>query len=116
METEAPKLESKPKRKYRRRSQAALVLGGKTYRGLSVEKEGKFLTLITATGKVVVNTDLVPVVEIRGEVVRTPKEVATVALTTPNVSGGMAEARFRASRDRQLEGLMAMPGGVDVQG
>jgi len=96
----------KVKRKYTRRSPVRVSVGGKTYRGTAVAREGKFLVLATARGYVYFNTDLIiqPI-----EVVGTLTKPTPIPITMPvsNMAGGVAE--FKQRRNMAIEAAMAMP-------
>lgn len=101
----------KKKRKYQRRGTHKLVLDGKGYVGSDITREGKFLVLKTVKGCVMANLELSKVVEVVGEIRSGVPIPITASGTSPMMSGGAVA--FSKNRNRELEGLMAMPGGIE---
>lgn len=99
----------KKKRKYQKRGTHKLVVDGKRYVGSDIRREGNFLILKTAKGSVFANTALSAVIEVEGVISTGQQNIpwTTASQSAPVMSGGAA--MFKARRDRELEGLMALP-------
>lgn len=90
-----------------------MIVDGKTFRGQSVRQEGKFLILETGKGRVYVNMDnATKPVEVIGDF-SLPTGSANKPAVEPQMVGGIAD--FKAARNRQLENLMALPGGIEQE-
>jgi len=100
----------------RPRAAASIRVGGKTYRGLEVSRDGKFLVLKTKTGSVYVNLDAQTApVEVVGAIrtAQNATEVPQNGSGGPIFSGG--RSAYMADRNRALEALTAMPAGIPVE-
>jgi hypothetical protein len=122
-------VKKKKKRPYNR-APVKVTVDGKLYRGLKLREEGAFFVLTTAKGSVYINKLLAKrPIEIVGEIVvaAAPAPVPNwpivgpaVAQTGPVISGGAVtlnpSSRFAQKRQAELEGLLKMPEGLDVEG
>jgi hypothetical protein len=113
--SEAEQIEpiKKKKRKYTRRGPYKITLDGKSYQGMEIRREGKFLVLKTAKGSVMVNIETARTpIEIIGEIaVQTLTAPVAAPAGSPQASG--LAVNFAARRKQNLEGMLSMPSGLE---
>lgn len=111
-ETEAPVVVPRVKRKYTKRKPKGSVsvkVGGKTYKGLTLETHGAVgIRLIRLDGYVWINLASGAVVEVTGVTPPTQVSISAGLATGPVFSGGVS--RFSSQRNASVEALMTLPG------